>query len=77
MRRIGHRGAKGHAPENTIESFEKALALGCDEVETDVWLADMGLPPVEQVGSLLTVPSNGAGEEGGPRPDGVRPVTPR
>jgi len=40
MRRIGHRGAKGHSPENTIESFAKALALGCDEVETDVWLAD-------------------------------------
>ena len=29
MRRIGHRGAKGHSPENTIESFAKALALGC------------------------------------------------
>jgi glycerophosphoryl diester phosphodiesterase len=42
MRRIGHRGAKGHSPENTIESFEKALALGCDEIETDVWLADDG-----------------------------------
>jgi len=42
MRRIGHRGAKGHAPENTIESFERAHALGCDEVETDVWLADDG-----------------------------------
>lgn len=40
MRRIGHRGAKGHAPENTIASFEKAHALGCDEVETDVWLTD-------------------------------------
>jgi glycerophosphoryl diester phosphodiesterase len=42
MRRIGHRGAAGHAPENTIESFEKAYALGCDEVETDVWLAEDG-----------------------------------
>lgn len=42
MRRIGHRGAMGHAPENTIASFEKALALGCDEVETDVWLTDEG-----------------------------------
>src|SRR6266851_2596091 len=43
MRRIGHRGAKGHPPpENTIESFEKAHALGCDDVETDVWLADDG-----------------------------------
>src|SRR3954465_6674276 len=40
VRRIGHRGAKGHAPENTIASFEKAIALGCDEIETDVWLVD-------------------------------------
>lgn len=29
----------GHAPENTIVSFETAIELGCDEVETDVWLA--------------------------------------
>jgi glycerophosphoryl diester phosphodiesterase len=42
MRRIGHRGAMGHAPENTVESFEKAIALGCDEIETDVWLVDDG-----------------------------------
>src|SRR5438445_6792724 len=42
MRRIGHRGAMGHAPENTIASFEKAIELGCDEVETDVWLARDG-----------------------------------
>jgi glycerophosphoryl diester phosphodiesterase len=40
MRRIGHRGAMGHAPENTIRSFQTAIALGCDEVETDVWLVD-------------------------------------
>ena len=42
MRRIGHRGAKGHAPDNTAVSFEKAFALGCDEVETDVWATDDG-----------------------------------
>ena len=42
MRRIGHRGAMGHAPENTAASFEKAIALGCDEVETDVWLMPDG-----------------------------------
>jgi glycerophosphoryl diester phosphodiesterase len=42
MRRIGHRGAKGHSPENTIASFEKAIELGCDEIETDVWLMDGG-----------------------------------
>ena len=28
----------GHSPENTIASFQKALDLACDEVETDVWL---------------------------------------
>jgi glycerophosphoryl diester phosphodiesterase len=42
MRRMGHRGAMGHAPENTVASFEKAIALGCDEVETDVWLTGDG-----------------------------------
>jgi glycerophosphoryl diester phosphodiesterase len=42
VRRIGHRGARGHAPENTIEAFAKARELGCDEVETDVWLTDDG-----------------------------------
>ena len=35
---IGHRGAKGHEPENTIASFEKAIKLGCDYVELDVHL---------------------------------------
>lgn len=42
MRRIGHRGAMGHAPENTIASFKKALELACDEVEIDVWLTQDG-----------------------------------
>jgi len=42
MRRIGHRGAMGHAPENTIAGFEAAIALDCDEVETDAWLTDDG-----------------------------------
>jgi glycerophosphoryl diester phosphodiesterase len=32
----------GHAPENTIRSFQKALDLACDEVETDVWLMQDG-----------------------------------
>ena len=42
MRRIGHRGAKGHALENTIAGFQKALDLRCDGVETDVWLTEDG-----------------------------------
>ena len=36
MVRIGHRGAAGHAPENTIQAIEKAIALGADFVELDV-----------------------------------------
>ena len=42
-RRIGHRGARGHVAENTLESFERAIELGCDEIETDVWLTERGL----------------------------------
>jgi glycerophosphoryl diester phosphodiesterase len=33
---IGHRGAPCQAPENTIASFETALRLGADAIETDV-----------------------------------------
>ncbi|NOT95731.1 MAG: glycerophosphodiester phosphodiesterase, partial [Nitrospira sp.] len=28
--RIGHRGAAGHAPENTLEAIHKGIALGVD-----------------------------------------------
>jgi glycerophosphoryl diester phosphodiesterase len=34
--RIGHRGAAGHAPENTLLSIETAISLGVDAVEIDV-----------------------------------------
>lgn len=33
---IGHRGARGHAPENTLLSIERALSLGAHWVEVDV-----------------------------------------
>jgi glycerophosphoryl diester phosphodiesterase len=33
---IGHRGASHIAPENTMASFEAALKLGVDGIETDV-----------------------------------------
>jgi len=34
--RIGHRGAAGHAPENTLAAIQKGIALGVDFVELDV-----------------------------------------
>ena len=36
MKVIGHRGASGIAPENTWESFDLALTLGADAIETDI-----------------------------------------
>ena len=33
---VGHRGAAGLAPENTIASFAKAIEIGVDAVELDV-----------------------------------------
>ena len=34
--KIGHRGAKAHLAENTLESIQKALDLGVDAIEIDV-----------------------------------------
>ena len=39
---IGHRGAKGHLPENTLASFRKALDLQVDGIELDVHLSADG-----------------------------------
>src|SRR6185437_3419865 len=36
---IGHRGASGHAPENTLAAFRKAVALGAAFIETDLQLS--------------------------------------
>lgn len=40
--RVGHRGAKGHAPENTLSSFTIAAGMGVNVVETDVHLSKDG-----------------------------------
>jgi len=39
---IGHRGAKGHEPENTLPSFQKALNLNADGIELDVHVCKTG-----------------------------------
>ena len=37
VKNIGHRGAKGHIAENTLASIKKAIDLGADGVEIDVF----------------------------------------
>jgi glycerophosphoryl diester phosphodiesterase len=47
---FGHRGARAHAPENTIESFQLALRLGATGLESDVWLTQDGVPVLDHDG---------------------------
>ncbi len=42
MLKVGHRGAKGYEPENTLRSFEKAIELGADMIEFDVHVCRSG-----------------------------------
>lgn len=39
---IGHRGAMGYEPENTLRSFSKALEMNVDMVELDVYVCKSG-----------------------------------
>jgi len=40
--KIGHRGAKGHLTENTLESISLALGMGIDGIEIDVHICASG-----------------------------------
>ncbi|MEO6513557.1 MAG: glycerophosphodiester phosphodiesterase family protein, partial [Candidatus Saccharimonadales bacterium] len=40
---VGHRGAHGAVPGNTLASFEKAIACGATEIETDSRLTSDGV----------------------------------
>ena len=59
--KIGHRGAKGHVAENTLESIQKALDLGVDGIEIDVHLCASGELVVFHDFTLDRI-TNGTGE---------------
>jgi glycerophosphoryl diester phosphodiesterase len=59
--KIGHRGAKGHLAENTLESIKKALDLGVDGIEIDVHRCASGQLVVFHDFTLDRM-SNGTGE---------------
>lgn len=46
MHKIGHRGAKGYVAENTLASFQKAIELGVDMIELDVYHSKDTIPMV-------------------------------
>jgi len=46
MWKIGHRGACGHGPENTLTSMKKALTLGVHGFEFDIQMSKDGEPVV-------------------------------
>ena len=46
MWKFGHRGACGHAPENTLASMKKALELGVHGFEFDIQMSKDGQPVI-------------------------------
>lgn len=68
---IGHRGAAGLAPENTLAAFRAACAVGVDGIELDVHLTADSVLVVHHDYALhpdLTRDANGAFSIGTPRP---------
>lgn len=55
---IGHRGNSAHAPENTLESFRRAIALGADALELDVRVTRDDVPVVIHDASLARTAGN-------------------
>lgn len=49
---FAHRGARAHAPENTLEAFRLALKLGATGLESDVWLTADGVPVLDHDGTV-------------------------
>jgi glycerophosphoryl diester phosphodiesterase len=47
---FAHRGARAHAPENTLEAFQLALRLGATGLESDVWLTRDGVAVLDHDG---------------------------
>ena len=51
---FAHRGARAHAPENTIEAFVLALRLGATGIESDVWRSADGAAILDHDGVVGT-----------------------
>ena len=49
---FAHRGARAHAPENTITAFELGLRLGATGLESDAWLTADGVVVLDHDGRV-------------------------
>jgi glycerophosphoryl diester phosphodiesterase len=49
---FAHRGARAHAPENTIEAFTLARRLGATGLESDVWVTSDGVAVLDHDGVI-------------------------
>ena len=47
---FAHRGARAHAPENTLEAFQLARKLGATGLESDVWATADGVAVLDHDG---------------------------
>ena len=57
---IGHRGACGYAPENTLAAFELAITMGCPWLELDVYAVEGELLVIHD--DTLERTTNGKGQ---------------
>jgi glycerophosphoryl diester phosphodiesterase len=55
---FGHRGARSLAPDNTLSSFELALKLGANGLETDAWLSADGVVILDHDGVVRRMGRN-------------------
>lgn len=51
---FAHRGARAHAPENTLAAFKLALKLGATGLESDVWVTRDGQAVLDHDGVVRT-----------------------
>lgn len=51
---FAHRGARAHAPENTLEAFTLAVRLGATGLESDVWRTSDGEAVLDHDGVVRT-----------------------
>ncbi len=50
---FAHRGARAHAPENTLEAFALARRMGATGLESDVWLTADGVAVLDHDGVVV------------------------